>query len=247
MYDLSVIAPCYNEQDNVDVLVQRLNAVFESMNTRGEILLVNDCSTDNTKKIIDSLAADHNNVKAIHHTVNRGLMAGWDTGIENAEGKSVCFIDADLQNPPEELPKIYNELLAGDCDMVQGFRVSEGRLKDGRYILTKGLNVLLNAVFAMSATDNKSGFVVADRDIMAKILLRHFCYKHYHCFIRVSAEKKGYRVRECATLFVEREQGASFISRFPGILIIEIIWDVVKAFVEFRLLNLDSRVRDTEH
>jgi phenylacetate-CoA ligase len=99
--DLSVIAPCFNEEDNVPLLVSRLLAVFHRRDIAGEIVLVNDASTDATGTIIDSLARRHREVLPVHHEKNRGLSAGWDTGLAASNGAYVCFIDADLQNPPE--------------------------------------------------------------------------------------------------------------------------------------------------
>jgi phenylacetate-CoA ligase len=146
---LSVIAPCFNEEANVVALVSRLLAVFDRWKLAGEVVLVNDCSTDATGRIIDTLAAQHSEVIAIHHRHNRGLAAGWQTGLDAASGTYVCFIDADLQNPPEEVWRLYREITVSRADMVQGVRSSIGRLKDGRYLTSRVLNIMLNLTFGM--------------------------------------------------------------------------------------------------
>src|SRR5262245_59814378 len=79
--DVSVVAPCYNEEKNVPELVARLLATFARKGIAGEVLLVNDGSRDRTGPVIDDLAARHPEVTAIHHPVNRGIEAAWSSGI----------------------------------------------------------------------------------------------------------------------------------------------------------------------
>jgi phenylacetate-CoA ligase len=249
--DLSVIAPCFNEEANVSPLVSRLLAVFERRKIAGEIVLVNDSSTDATGRLIDDLASRHSAVVAIHHPDNRGLSAAWDTGLAAARGTYVCFIDADLQNPPEEVWRLYREVTQSHADLVQGVRSPIGRLKDGRYLTSRTLNIILNVAFGMSARDNKSGFVIALRDTMADILRRRFRYRHGHVFILVAAHAKGFAIREVETLFQSRNAGESFIKPWPVRLIARLCLEIVKAFVEFRLGQkpvdgLDQFVRTAE-
>src|SRR5262245_57742448 len=122
MIDLSVIAPCFNEEDNLPLLVSRLLKVCERRKIAVEIVLVDDGSTDGTAGIIDDLALRHPQVVGIHHGKNKGLAAGWDTGLAASSGVHVCFIDADLQNPPEEVWRLYREITQSHADMVQGVR-----------------------------------------------------------------------------------------------------------------------------
>lgn len=233
--ELSVIAPCFNEEGNVTPLVSRLLAVFERRTIAGEVVLVNDCSTDATGRIIDDLAAKHPEVRVVHHPENRGLAAAWNTGLAAATGTYVCFIDADLQNPPEEVWRLYREITQSRVDMVQGVRSSIGRLRDGRYVTSRVLNLILNLTFGMSATDNKSGFVMALRETMTDILKRRFRYRHSHVFIAVAAHARGFTFREVETLFQNRHAGESFVKHWPVKLTADVCWDTVKAFVEFRL------------
>jgi phenylacetate-CoA ligase len=233
--DLSVIAPCFNEEPNVSLLTSRLLAVFERRQIAGEIVLVDDCSTDGTGPLIDDLAVRHPEVVAIHHQQNQGLSASWDSGLLGAHGTYVCFIDADLQNPPEEVWRLYREITQSHADVVQGVRSAIGRLKDGRYLTSRTLNVILNLVFGMSAADNKSGFVMALRETMTDVLRRRFRYKYSHVFIGAAAHAKGFRIREVETLFQNRHAGESFIKRWPVRLTAEVCLETAKAFVEFRL------------
>ena len=233
--ELSVVVPCYNEAGNLPELVARLRSVFEKRRVKGEIVLVNDGSGDDTGKVIDSLAKTHSEVVPVHHEKNQGLAAGWDSGVAKATGIYVCLIDADLQYQPEDVARLYRELLHARVDMVQGYRSSIGRQRDSRYHLSKGLNTLLNTIFGMRLRDNKSGFVIARRETLADILHRRLKYAYFQTFIAVSAHAKGYSIREIETVFETRLVGQSFIPNFPLGLILRVFADLAKGLVEFRL------------
>ncbi|MBM3227723.1 glycosyltransferase [Candidatus Peribacteria bacterium] len=235
MLQLSVIAPCYNEENNIRQLAERLLMLFEKHSISGEVVLINDASTDRTQEIGDMLVAQYSNVHCIRHDRNQGIAGGWMTGVEAAKGQLVCFIDADLQNPPEEVWRLYREMQWSLADMIQGTRSSIGRMRDSRYFLSRTLNVILNLLFGMKAVDNKSGFVIAHREVLQDILASHARYHYYQTFIRVAAEAKGYSVKEVETLFQERKVGKSFIKKFPLMLIAKVIGDCMRAFFEFRM------------
>jgi len=233
--ELSVVVPCYNEAGNLPELVARLLSVFEKRKVRGEIVLVNDGSRDETGIVIDALAKAHPEVVPVHHEKNRGLAAGWDSGVLKATGTYVCLIDADLQYQPEDVARLHRELLHTRVDMVQGSRSLIGRQRDSRYHLSRGLNTMLNMMFGMRLRDNKSGFVIARRETLADILHRRFKYAYFQTFIAVSAHTKGYSIREIETVFETRLVGQSFIPSFPVRLILRAFADLATGFVEFRL------------
>jgi phenylacetate-CoA ligase len=233
--ELSVVVPCYNEAGNLPELVARLLTVFEKRKVRGEIVLVNDGSKDNTGAVIDALSLTHPEVVPVHHEKNRGLAAGWDSGVAKATGTYVCLIDADLQYQPEDVGRLHRELLHTRVDMVQGSRSLIGRQRDSRYHLSRGLNTLLNTMFGMRLRDNKSGFVIARRETLADILHRRFKYAYFQTFIAVSAHAKGYSIREIETVFETRLVGQSFIPSFPLRLIARVVADLGKGLIEFRL------------
>ena len=233
--ELSVVVPCYNEAGNLRELTDRLLAVFAKRDVVGEIVLVNDGSRDDTGAVIDVLAREHREIVPVHHEKNRGLAAGWDSGVANATGTYVCLIDADLQYQPEDVARLHRELLHARVDMVQGYRSLIGRQRDSRYHLSKGLNFMLNTLFGMRLRDNKSGFVIARRETLADILHRRYKYAYFQTFIAVSAHTKGYSIREVETVFETRLVGKSFIPSFPLELISKVFLDLAKGVVEFRL------------
>jgi phenylacetate-CoA ligase len=231
---LSVVAPCFNEAQNLAELTERLNRTFERKGIAGEIVLVNDGSRDATGSVIDELARQWPNVVPVHHPVNRGIEAAWRSGLQAARGVYVCFIDADLQHHPEDVYRLLREIRHSHVDLVQGYRSSVGRLKDSRYILSKGLNFLLNALFGMNMRDNKCGFVLSRKEVLEDVLLHRFHYRYFQTFITVSATWKGYTTRSIETLFESRLLGRSFLSRFPVRAVLWSFADIAKALVEFR-------------
>jgi phenylacetate-CoA ligase len=235
LIEISVVAPCLNEEANIPELVRRVSAVFESKRIAGELILVDDGSTDRTVEVVNALLNEYPMLRFERHASNLGIEAGWRTGVVAARGKFVCLIDSDLQNPPEQIWRLYQEAMFSKADMVQGFRSSIGRLRDSRYLLSRALNVLLNTAFGMSLRDNKSGFVIAHKDVLSDVLRHRLKYNYYQSFIAVSASSKGYSIREVETLFESRLAGKSFISGMPARVILRTLVDICKGFYEFRL------------
>ncbi len=234
--ELSVVVPCYNEAKNLPELVIRLLNVFSKKNLAGEVVLVNDGSRDNTGEVINGLSAEYSNVTGTNHDTNSGIVAAWRTGLALARGKYVVFIDADLQNLPEDIWRLYREITISKSDMVQGYRSTVGREKGSRFYLSIGLNAILNNLFGMHQRDNKSGFVIALKETLEDILRYRYHYYYFQTFIAVSAHAKGYSIREIETLFEGRLLGQSFMTVFPVKVIFLALIDIFKAFIEFRLL-----------
>lgn len=233
--ELSVISPCLNENKNLIELTRRLQKVFEKEKISGEIILVNDGSTDDTATIMEQLSSKFTNVKIFHHEKNRGIEQGWKTGLSNAKGVYVCLIDSDMQNLPEDVGRLYREIKFSNVDLVQGWRNHIGRLQDSflRHWSSRGLNFILNTAFGMHSRDNKSGFVICRKEVLKDILTHKFKYNYYQAFITVAIKYKGYSLKEVETLFQNRLFGKSFIGNNLKVIFLTLI-DIFKAFIEFR-------------
>lgn len=237
--DLSVVVPCFNEEANLPLLTDRLFAATEEAGIDCEIVFVDDGSTDTTPDVIAELA--HRNpsrVAGVAHDRNRGIAAAWTTGLAAARGRYACFLDADLQHPPEEVPTLYQRLLESRADLVQGTRSSIERIRDSRLVASRGLNLLLNLGFGGDATDSKSGFVLAPRRVLADVIAHERPYRFFQTFITVAARSKGYTVLEVETLFQSRNAGQSFLSG-------KTIWVSLSALLDFPLAWRDYGWRRT--
>ena len=234
--ELSVIVPCLNEELDIPELCERILGVFAEGAFRGELILVDDGSTDSTAAVIRGLAAANPDVViGCYHPQNRGIAGAWRSGAAVARGKLVVTIDADLQYQPEDLLRLRRELYEHSVDIVQGFCSAVGRRQDQRYHLSRGFNSFLNATFGMSLRDNKSGFVMCAREVFQDLLTYKGSYFYWQSFIMVAAHVKGYSYKEIESLFEQRRQGTSFLEKTAQIAAVKALVDVGKAAWEYRV------------
>jgi undecaprenyl-phosphate 4-deoxy-4-formamido-L-arabinose transferase len=111
--EVSVIAPVFNERENLREMHERLTKVLKSLNRSYEIIFVNDGSTDGSGQILAEIAQQDDNVTVIEFNRNYGQHQAVFAGFENARGEVIVTIDSDLQNPPEEIPKLLQKLNEG--------------------------------------------------------------------------------------------------------------------------------------
>ena len=228
---LSVIAPCFNEEGNIDQLTDRTLATFDKMGVSAELVLVDDGSGDETWARIQRRAEADPRVRGVRHASNRGMEEGWRSGSQASKGDLICIIDADLQNRPEDVAKLYKTYLRELPDIVQAVR----HLNEGpkRYrLFSRGLNFLLNASFGTRLRDNKSGFLLCRREVFADILTHRFDYRYFQSFVGVAAHAKGYTTIEVDTDFDQRFSGASFLGQFPLKVSLRTACELVKYRVE---------------
>jgi glycosyltransferase involved in cell wall biosynthesis len=112
---ISIVAPVYDEVDNVGPLVDELRAILGGNGTPYEIVLVDDGSTDGSGEAIARLARTYPEVRGLHFRENRGQTAAFDAGIKDARGDIVVTIDADLQNDPTDIPRLLAALDGHDA------------------------------------------------------------------------------------------------------------------------------------
>jgi phenylacetate-CoA ligase len=233
--ELSVIVPCLNEEANVGELVSRIGKVFEVGKLEGEVVLVDDGSTDRTWEKIEALQKEYPFLVGRRHQQNLGIAAGWKTGVAAARGRLVAILDADLQYQPEDLLRLRRELELANVDIVQGWRSPVGRDKGPRYYYSRGLNAILNTAFGMSLEDNKSGFILTAREIFEDLLSYRGRYNYWQSFIMVAAHAKGYTYKQIETLFEPRRAGKSFLENAPIKAVAKSFVDIGRAVVEYRL------------
>lgn len=234
--ELSVLVPAFNEEGNLPELVERTERVFDRRGIVGEIILVNDGSSDGTAADVDRLAATDPRVIGVHHPTNQGMAAAWKTGLLRASGRYVLTIDADLQYQPEAIAQLYREICFSNADLVQGWRSPlERRRYDIRYYMSRGLDIILRFAFDMQQHDVKSGFVIYKREVFEEIIQHTRGYLYFQTFVTVVAKAKGFSIRQIETLFDDRRAGRSFIGRLPLGVTVKTLVDIARALVEFRL------------
>lgn len=113
MTDLSVIIPIYNEEENINRLIDRLKGVIKQLNVNCEYIFINDGSRDKSIHLIKMLAAEDPQIKYIDLSRNFGHQIAVTAGLDHTSGKAVVIIDADLQDPPELIIDLYLKLKEG--------------------------------------------------------------------------------------------------------------------------------------
>ena len=119
--ELSVVIPIYNEGSVIPYLMQRLNTVLEKINLKYEIIFVDDCSKDNSMELIKEFNIRNPNIKILSFSRNFGHQTAITAGLNFSSGKAVIVLDADLQDPPEIIPKFIQRWRDG-YEVVYGVR-----------------------------------------------------------------------------------------------------------------------------
>jgi len=121
---LSIVIPAYNEANTIHLILNKIKAVKLVNGIQKEVIIVNDCSTDDTATAIANyqLANPELNIQYYHHEVNKGKGAALHTGIAHATGEYLVIQDADLEYDPEEYNDLLKPVLGGFADVVYGSR-----------------------------------------------------------------------------------------------------------------------------
>jgi len=128
MIILSIIIPAYNEENTLQAVLEKVVSVKLHNNVQKEIIIVDDCSTDNTAQIADTFIKSHSDssIRLIRHDKNKGKGAALHSGISTASGDFIIIQDADLEYDPNEFNDLLKPALSGVADVVYGSRFIGG-------------------------------------------------------------------------------------------------------------------------
>jgi glycosyltransferase involved in cell wall biosynthesis len=210
--------------------VSRTLQTFDTAGMNGQLVLVDDGSTDATWASIQACAARDVRVIGVQHPQNRGIVSAWLSGLQASSGERVCLIDSDLQNRPEDIARLA-AVHVDPNDVVQAVRHPSRGVRR-LYYFSRSLNLLLNVTFRMRLRDNKSGFVLCRKEVLGAVLEHRFAYKYFQCFVGASAAALGLQIIEIDTAFDDRRSGQSFLPRIPLGPSLRIVGEILKFRVE---------------
>lgn len=170
---ISVVVPCYNEEQALPYFIQEIQMVAAEMAQKGvelEILLVNDGSRDGTLGLLRDYAAQYPNVRYLSFSRNFGKEAAMYAGLEHARGDYVAIMDADLQDPPSLLPQMYDLLQTGEYDSVATRRVSRQGEPPIRSFFARMFYKLINRISDADIVDGARDYRLMRRPMVDAIL-----------------------------------------------------------------------------
>jgi len=217
--EVSVLVPAKDEAENLPLFMELADAAFRTTDTRFEVVVVDDGSTDATWAVLEQLQHRYPFLRAVRHRTRRGIADALRTGWLEARGNVLVFYPADLQFKPEDIPRLVAPILAGDGDMVTGF-------KQGKYekaFVSRIYNRLSRVLFNVNVKDLNS-VKAYRREVMEQLPTR----PDWHRYMVVMAAAQGFRIAEIPVPLYPRHAGKSKFAtwhRIPiGVLDMLSVW-----------------------
>jgi dolichol-phosphate mannosyltransferase len=192
---LSLVIPCYNEQENVPTLLRRVEGALRLIGRPFEVILVDDGSTDETPKLLAAGMAQYPWLRVLRMAKNGGQSAAFEAGFDAARGELIATIDADLQNDPEEIPRLLPLLDGPDgkpaYDMITGWRKDRQDTNFRRW-QSRQANRIRNRISLETVQDSASSLKVYRAHAIKGMKL----FNGAHRFFPTLVKMRGYKVLE---------------------------------------------------
>jgi glycosyltransferase involved in cell wall biosynthesis len=202
---LSLVIPCYNEEENVPTLLSRVEASLDTLGRPYEVILIDDGSTDSTPKLLAEARGRLPWLRVLRMAKNAGQSAGFEAGFNAARGKYIATIDADLQNDPEEVPRLVAMLdEKPDVDMITGWRKDRQDTNFRRW-QSRQANKIRNWISQDDINDSASSLKVYRREALAGMKL----FNGAHRFFPALVKMRGFKVFETPVKHSQRFAGTA--------------------------------------
>lgn len=210
--ELSIVIPLLNEKESLNELYQQIKNVVQQLQKSYEIIFIDDGSSDGSEKVLFDLHERDKNVKIIQFRKNYGKSAALAEGFARVEGDFVITMDADLQDDPNEIPRLLQKLEEG-YDLVSGWKKKRYDPLSKR-LPSKFFNWFVSKVAGIRLHDFNCGLKIYRNEVVKTLKL----YGQLHRFIPMLAHWQGFRVSEIPVQHHPRKYGESKfgVSRFTS-------------------------------
>jgi glycosyltransferase involved in cell wall biosynthesis len=202
--ELSIVIPVYNEEENVEPLVQEIKSALEQLGKGYEIVIVDDGSTDRTFEVLARLHEREAHLRVVRLKRNFGQTAALAAGLAYCEGKIIVTMDGDGQNDPADIPALLAELDKGN-DLVTGWRFSRQDSFISRRLPSRIANRLISWTTQVKVHDYGCTLKAMHSDVAKNLKL----YGEMHRFIPAIAHERGARIAELKVHHRPRLRGTS--------------------------------------
>lgn len=201
---VSIVGQCYNEQEMLPIYYHEMCKVMDQMQgVDFEVIFVDDCSTDNSLKIIKELANMDPRIKCLSMSRNFGKAACCIAGLEYSRGDYIATMDIDLQDPPELLLKMMESIEKDDVDIVATIATTRKGYSAFHKLCTKWFYKIFNSLSSVQIRDGQRDYRLMTRQVVDAII-RH---KEYNLFDKGYFTDVGFRTKWITFENVERPAG----------------------------------------
>lgn len=201
---VSLVIPCYNEEESVDELLNEAFGVLDNNGLSGEIVIVDDGSRDGTWARLEQWAEREKRLKLVRFRRNYGQTAAMVAGLDHAAGRIIIPLDADLQNDPHSIPDLLEQIEEG-FDVVSGWRKARQDAFLSRKLPSQIANAIISWVSGVKLHDYGCTLKAYRREVLDPVHL----YGEMHRFIPIYASWSGAKVTEVVVNHRARKYGTS--------------------------------------
>ena len=167
---ISIVVPCFNEQEALPIFYKEALPYFDKINANYEVIFVDDGSKDQTAKIMKELAKENSHIKYIILSRNFGKEGAMYAGLKASKGDYVAIMDVDLQDPPELVEEMYKTLLEGEYDCVGTRRVTRKGEPKIRSFFARKFYKIINKMSETEIVDGARDFRLMKRKVVKEII-----------------------------------------------------------------------------
>ncbi|HWP41185.1 MAG TPA: glycosyltransferase family 2 protein [Tepidisphaeraceae bacterium] len=201
---LSLVIPAYNEQENIPALLQRVSTALGRLNKPFEVIVIDDGSTDDTPKLLLEAMRQYPWLRVLRMQDNAGQSAAFEAGFQAARGQIIATIDADLQNDPEEIPRLIPMLDEQKVDMITGWRKQRQDSAFRRW-QSRQANRIRNWITGETVQDSASSLKVYRAHAIKGLKLFRGAHRYFPTLVKM----RGYKVYETPVRHSQRFAGTA--------------------------------------